>query len=90
MYVREGKSYPGQKAFLKVEVDGVQMYYRNAGQVGNTFQQDYPKFATVYDYDNAIVNPDYLARGRKFSMVTESYKIYTISRERKKQQKAHK
>ena len=26
MYVREGKSYPDHKAFLKVEVDGVQMY----------------------------------------------------------------
>lgn len=90
MYVREGKGYPGQKAFLKVEIDGVQMYYRNTGQVGNTFQQDYPKFATVYDYENAIVNPDSLSRGRKFSMVTESYKIYTISGGGQRSRKAHK
>ncbi len=41
--VREGAGYPGQDAFVKVEIDGVQKYYRNTGKVGATLNQDYPK-----------------------------------------------
>ena len=79
MYVREGKSYVGQPAFLRVDIDGKTVYSRDTGQVGNTFQQDYPKLATVYDYNNAFVSPDSLSRGRRFSLVTEGYTIYQIT-----------
>lgn len=75
---REGKSYPGQDAFIKIEMDGVEKYYRNTGQIGNTFQEDYPKLATLYDYGKALVDPNNHTRNRKFSLVTESFKIYTL------------
>ena len=32
--IRQGAGYVGQDAFIKVEVDGVQKYYRNTGKVG--------------------------------------------------------
>ncbi len=32
--IREGAGYAGQDAFIKVEIDGVQKYYRNTGKVG--------------------------------------------------------
>lgn len=76
--IREGMGYPGQKAFIKVEVDGIQKYFRNKGTVGGTIGRDYPKFSGLYDWAHAIVNPDSLARGKKFSLVTESYKIYQL------------
>jgi hypothetical protein len=77
--MKQGKGYPGQKAFIKVEVDGVQKYFRNTGQVGQTLQHDYPKFSSLYDASSALVNPDSLSRGKKFSLVTEEYRIYQIN-----------
>lgn len=79
MIIREGKGYPGQDAFVKVEYDGVQMYYRDTGDVGRTWQRDYPKAAGIYDYNNAIVSPSNLSRGRKFGLVTEKYNVYELS-----------
>ncbi len=49
-----------------------------AATIGRTWQQDYPKIATLYDYGNALVDPSNHTRGRKFSLVTESFKIYEI------------
>jgi major membrane immunogen (membrane-anchored lipoprotein) len=73
---REGSNYSGQKAFVKIEIDGVQKYFRNTGSVGSF--NDYIKFAGIYDVQRLIVNPDLLSRGRKFSLVTESFKVYLL------------
>jgi hypothetical protein len=78
MFIREGLGYPGQEAFIKVEVDGQQKYFRNTGTVGATMQRDYPKFASLYDYDNTIVNPLMRKRNRKFALVTEAFNIYEL------------
>ena len=77
--IREGLGYPGQKAFIKVEVDGIQKYFRNTGTVGGTIGYDYPKFGSIYDWAHAIVSPDSLTRGKRFSLVTEAYRIYAIA-----------
>jgi hypothetical protein len=76
--IREGASYPGQDAFVKVEVDGVQKYYRNFGQIGNTLQRDYLKLTGVYDYNNLLVNPNNHTRNKKFSLVTEAFNLYQL------------
>ncbi len=68
----------GSGAFVKVEIDGIQKYLRNYGNIGRTFGHDYIKFATLYDWGRAIVDPDMPFRGRKFSLVTESFKIYVL------------
>jgi hypothetical protein len=77
--IKEGANYSGQDAFVKVEIDGVQKYYRNFGQVGNTLQRDYPKLTGLYDYNNLIVNPLNLTRNKKFSLVTEAFNWYVLS-----------
>jgi hypothetical protein len=74
--VREGPA--GQGAFLKFEVDGVMKYHRDTGDVGRDWGHSYLKFATVYDWANAIVDPANTTRGRRFSLVTESYKLYRL------------
>jgi hypothetical protein len=75
---REGEGYPGQDAFVKVEIDGVEKYFRNKGPVGGTFQHDYIKFGGLYDWHKWIVDPQKKSRGRNFSLVTESFCIYQI------------
>ena len=77
--VREGKGYLGQTAFIKSEIDGVTNYYRNTGQVGSSYFDDFVKFAGLYDYNHFIVNVDSIARGRKFKLVTEAFNIYQMS-----------
>jgi len=77
--LREGKGYPGQDAFIKMEIDGVQKYFRNTGGVGSPGLDDYVKFGGLYDWNSWITNKDSLARGRKYSLVTESFKIYRIN-----------
>lgn len=76
--VREGKGYPGQKAFVKVQFDGVTKFYRDTGDVGRTWQKDYLKMTGLYDYGARLVNPDSLSRGRKFSLVTEAMRVYVL------------
>jgi hypothetical protein len=76
--IREGKGYPGQKAFVKVQLDGVTKFYRDTGDVGRTWQKDYLKMTGLYDYGSRLVSPDSLARGRKFSMVTEAMNVYVL------------
>ena len=76
--VREGAKYPGQKAFVKVEIDGVQKYLRDTGRVGATFNHDWPTVATVYDYGNTLVSASNHTRGRHFSMVTEAFNVYQL------------
>jgi hypothetical protein len=73
----------GNGAYIKVYLDGEIKYSRTTGIVGRTFQQDYPKFGTVYDFDNVLVNATSTSmrtRGRKFSLVTESFKVYLLSK----------
>jgi hypothetical protein len=77
--LREGLAYPGQKAFVKVELDGVTKYYRNKGGVGSAYFDDYVKMGSLYDWSNAITNPDLLSRGRKFSIANESLKKYILT-----------
>lgn len=84
---KEGAGYTGQTAFMKVEVDGVQKFYRGTGKIGSVPTgsnipngRDWNKLASLYDYNNAIVNPDSLVRGRKFSLVTEAYRVYILNR----------
>ena len=76
--LREGKQYPGQKAFVKVEIDGVEKYLRTHGPVGGYFQHDYIKFGGLYDWHRWIVDPARISRGRKFSLVTESFHVYRL------------
>lgn len=76
--LREGMGYPGQDAFIKVQVDGVQKYFRNQGRIGQTFQHDYIKFAGLYDYRRCVVDPANHIRNKKFSLVTESFRIYVL------------
>ena len=76
--LREGLAYPGQKAFIKVEFDGITKYYRNKGGVGSAYFNDYVKWGTLYDWNVATVNPDSLSRGRKFSIANESFKRYIL------------
>lgn len=76
---RQGAGYPGQDAFIKVEIDGVQKYYRNTGQVGeDPLGEDYPKFATMYDYANIFVNPTNHTRNRKVALVTEDFNSWIV------------
>jgi hypothetical protein len=76
---RQGKGYPGQKAYIKLYSDGVLVYQRDTGNVGQTLMHDYIKYSTIYDYRNVITSPDSLARGKKFSLVTEAFNIYTLN-----------
>jgi hypothetical protein len=77
--IKEGKDYPGQTAFLKIQFDGVTKYYRNVGQVGATFMSDWLKGATVYDYDNLVTDAANHTRGKTASLVTEAYRVYTVT-----------
>ncbi len=77
--VREGRGYPGQTAFIKSEIDGVTNYYRDTGQVGSSYFDDYVKFAGLYDYNHFVVNVDSASRGRKFSLVTEAFNVYLLN-----------
>jgi len=65
------------EGIVKVEYDGVQKYLRTTGQVGRF--SDYPKFATLYDWANSVVDVNNHTRGRKFSLVTESFTVYELS-----------
>ena len=76
--IREGKGYPGQDAFVKVQLDGIQKFYRDTGDVGRTWQKDYLKMTGLYDYGARLVSPDSLARGKKFSLVTEAMRVYVL------------
>src|SRR5690242_19412916 len=74
---REGAGYPGQKAFIKIEVNGVQKYFRNSGQVGKTPQFDYMKVTGLYDYSNRLVNPN-STNYKRVSLVTEDASVYAL------------
>lgn len=76
--IREGKGYIGQKAFVKVEIDGIQKYRRDTGNVGRTWQRDYLKMTGLYDYGKRFVDPDNHTRNKKFSLVTEAMRVYEI------------
>ncbi len=82
IYLKEGKAGSGN--YIKVLLDGKQAYFRNTGDVGRTWQHDYPKFATIYDFDNRLVDnsgkniASARNRGRKFCLVTESYNQYVL------------
>ena len=75
LIMREGADNP----LLEVKVDGVTKYIRTTGFLSITPNEDYPKFATLYDYNNALVDPTNHTRNRKFKMVTEEYKIYSVT-----------
>ena len=75
IYIKEGASGAG---LVRVEFNGEQKYLRTTGQVGRF--SDYPKFATLYDSYNSIVDVNNYTRGKKFSLVTESFKVYDIRR----------
>lgn len=72
--MREGLS---DSAFIKVEVNGVQRYYRR-GRVGSAFFDDYVKFGGVYDWRSWMTSGDSLSRGRRWGLVTESFKVYQL------------
>lgn len=77
LLIKEGK---GPDSFVKVYFDGVLKYQRqNHGQVGATLQEDYFKFATIYDYGQAVVNPNNHTRGRVFKLVTNNIGFYSIT-----------
>jgi hypothetical protein len=76
--VREGKGYSGQDAFIKVEMDGIQKFHRDTGNVGRTWQKDYLKMTGLYDYGGRLVDPNNHTRNKKFSLATEAMRVYTI------------
>jgi len=78
-YIREGKGYTGQDAFIKIYMDGQQVFSRVTGTVGSPTFDDYVKFAGLYDWRNWITNPDSLARGRKYSLITEAFNVYDVT-----------
>ncbi|MEO9145071.1 MAG: hypothetical protein ABI237_05890 [Ginsengibacter sp.] len=76
VYLKEGAA--GTNGFIKVLVDGVIKYSRSDNkQVGQTLNQDWPKFCTLYDWGAALVDPNNTTRKKTFSMVTEAFNIYT-------------
>jgi|SRR5690242_18486838 len=77
--LKEGKGYPGQDAFFHIQIDGHTVYYRNSGQVGSSYWDDYVKFGGLYDWNNAMVDITNYTRGRRFSLVTDSYKVYQVT-----------
>jgi hypothetical protein len=77
-YIREGKGYTGQDAFIKLYMDGQQVFSRDTGTVGSPTFDDYVKFAGLYDWRNWVVSPDSLARGRKYSLTTEAFNVYEV------------
>lgn len=79
MTVKEGMGYPNQDGFIKIDIDGVQKYYRDTGNIGLTTFNDYLKFGGLYDFGRNMVNGDSLSRGRKFQLVTNSYKVYQLN-----------
>jgi hypothetical protein len=82
VWYKMGKGYPGQTAFLKVQIDGNTVYIRTEGPVGDSysgFSTNYNKFATLCDFGNEITNPSNLSRGRSFSLVTEAYRLYAFN-----------
>jgi hypothetical protein len=76
--VKEGTGYPGQTAFVRIELDGQTVYYRNNGQVGESLgdQTDYLKYGSIYDYNKNFVDPENTTRGRELKVVTEKYSWY--------------
>ncbi|HXS58993.1 MAG TPA: PKD domain-containing protein [Hanamia sp.] len=74
--IKEGN---GAGAFMKVELDGQTVYYLKNTQIGSGYYDDYVKFGGLYDWRNWITNPDSLARGRKYSLVTEGFNVYQLS-----------
>ena len=77
--LRQGKGYTGQKAFVRVTVDGVQKYFRNSGDEGRTWQQAYFKLTGLYDYRNWLVDPDSTTRNKKFALATEAMNVWVIN-----------
>ncbi len=64
--LKEGTGSGGQSAFVQVFFDGKLKYQRTVGKVGSTLQHDYLKFASLYDWAKALVDPANHQRGRKF------------------------
>jgi hypothetical protein len=75
--INEGKS--GNGNYFKFDMDGIQKYIRDTGRVGGDSFGDYVKFASLYDHGSHMVNGDSLSRGRKFKLVTTSYKVYQLN-----------
>lgn len=80
--MKEGRGFPGQSAFIKVELDGVQKYLRDTGVVGTSINGDGVKFGGIYDFNNSVVHADSLSRGRSASIVTEEFRIYQLNNNR--------
>ncbi|MEO8822159.1 MAG: hypothetical protein ABI366_01195, partial [Ginsengibacter sp.] len=76
---REGSGFSGQKAFVKIEVNGVQKLFRNSGQVGKTPGEDYIKLTGIYDWRNLLVQASDNVSHKRFSIVTEDGTIYEIN-----------
>lgn len=67
----------GMNGFFKLLYDGVTKYSRTTGQVGRF--SDYPKFGTLYDWANSIVDVNNHTRNKKFPLVTENFNVYTVT-----------
>ena len=79
IYVREGSGYPGQKGFIKVLLDGSQVYFCDTGLIGKTLMTDYYKLTGLYDYRTLITDPTNHTRNKIFSLVTENSDVYTMN-----------
>jgi hypothetical protein len=65
--------------FYHVYVDGVLKYSNSNFTGGLPRGEDYPKLATLYDYNNALADPTNTTRGRTFSLITEDFSFYEMS-----------
>lgn len=72
------KESQGNNGFVKIRIDGVTKYYY-VGPFGRKNIQDYLKFASAYDFGNRIVDINNHTRNRKWSVVTNAYRVYTIT-----------
>jgi hypothetical protein len=77
LILKEGMA--GNGNYVKIEIDGVQQYLRNTGRVGSTWNEDWIKGGSMYDYGKVLIDPNNYTRGRRVSLVTESFKVYTIN-----------
>lgn len=77
--MREGSQYSNQKGFIKVLLDGTEIYYLNNGKIGKTLMQDYYKMTGLYDWRNLITDPDNHTSGKKFSLVTTNNDIWIVN-----------
>lgn len=79
IYVREGSQYADQKGFLKVLLDGNEVYYNNSLKIGKTLMEDYYKIGGLYDYRTWVTDPTNHTRNKKLSLAITNSDIWIVN-----------